>query len=307
MKKFIGFLVLLLAGSFAPLATAQTASTPFSSPEYYASSYNLWSINSQAANSYTFAGRSICTSSAQGQNFFVFNTNAPVLIADANSANSEIVTPSAIINTVGSCGVTIAPANLHYNFQLKSGTAGLQEAIDNLGGVQAYPAVIVLDRNWYSDANALPGTDAAAVIAAAKGNYGAVLENITSASPVYYVWNGTAYASGTWTNTAPTAAAGTAAGTGPTISNAGTSTATVGTVNLTAGTATTTGTLFTETWPTTGSFANAGSCTVASSGSNSFTAFTVATSYGSSARTLTVTATGAPTASTAYSFTYQCK
>ncbi len=75
---------------------------------------------------------------------------------------------------------------------------------------------------------------------------------------------------------------------------------------VTAGTATTTGTLFTET-AAANTINYAASCTVTSVGANSFTAFTVATSVSSGHNLLTVTATSAPTASTAYQFAYNCK
>ncbi len=302
MRKLKSILLLLTGALIAPLAVAQTATSPFTAPEYYASAFNLWSVNSQQPNTYIFQGRSICNSAAQGVNFFDFATNAPVFINDSNNANDERVTPSAITNTAGSCGVTISPSHTHNTFQMQSGTAGLQEAINTLKDQSAWPVVIVLDRNWYVNANQLPGTNANSVRGAATGDASVTLKDITTAGPTYYVWNGTAYASGSFTNAAPTPAAGAAAGTGPTISVAGTSTALIGTVNLTTGTATTTGTLFTATFA--GSFSYAGSCSVTSVGTNSFTAFTVATS---GSRTLTVTATSAPTASTAYSFAYNCK
>lgn len=317
MRKVIASILLLLAGAFnAPLAVsvfAQTSTTPFPVPIYYASAFGLWSLNGQAPNTYTFQGRSLCNSSGQNTPFFVFNTNATVWIADQTTANSEVVTPSAVVNTAGSCGVSVSPSNSHYTFQLKSGTGGLQEALNTVLSGGGTPALIALDRNWWTYANQVPGTSGATIIGAVKGGYGAILEDITTANPTFYVWTGTAYSSTAayWQNTAPTLAAGAAAGSGPTVSNNATSTALSGVANVTSGTATTTGTLFTETFPsnsgTTGSFQNAGTCTVTSVGTNSFTAFTVATSFTSSHRLLTVTATGTPTVSTAYQFSYNCK
>ena len=129
MRKAVLSFLLLLAGAAAPLV-AQTASTPFTAPLYYASAFGQWSVNGQSPNTYTFAGRSICNGSAQGLTFFDFATNAPVFIQDSNSSNNEVVTPSAIVNNAGSCGVSIAPSHNHYTFLLKSGTGGLQEAIN---------------------------------------------------------------------------------------------------------------------------------------------------------------------------------
>jgi len=307
---------LILAAIGAVAGFAQTANTPFSAPEYYASSFNLWSVNGQSPNTYIFQGRSICNSNAQNVPFFVFSTTGPVLIADATSANSEVVTPSAIVNTAGSCGATLAPSNNHYTFQLKSGSAGLQEAINSLQGQGAWPTLIDLDKNWWTIANQIPGTYGTAILAAAKGNMTVLLKDITTAPATFYVWSGTAYTAtnALSKNTAPTIAAGASAGSGPTVSNSGASTGITGIASVLTGTATTTGTIFTETWPavSAGGPQYDGTCVVKSSGANSYTTFTVATSDTGSGTTfqriLTVTeATAAPTASTQYYFTYTCK
>jgi len=311
----ITFLLLAAMGSVAPMADAQTASTPFTAPWYYASSFNLWSINQQSPNTYIFQGRTICNSQAQNINFFDFATNAPVLIADSNTAKSEVVTPSSIINTAGSCGVAIAPANNHFTYQLRSGTAGLQEALNVLKG-QAIPSLILLDRNWWAAANNMPGTNGVTILGAAVGDMTTVLEDITTSPALFYVWSGTAFTNtnAIQKNTAPTIAAGAGAGSGPTVSNTGSSTAIAGTASVLTGTATTTGTLFTETWPTVanGGPQYAGTCVVTSSGTNSYTTFTSAMSSSGSgttfARILTVTvATTAPVVSTQYFFSYNCK
>lgn len=317
MRKSLRTLAALFvtAALGAALAMAQTASSPFTASQYYASSFNLWSLPASSGgqpNNFVWPGRTVCNSAGQNLNFFVFSTTQPVLIQDANSANSEVVTPSAITSTSGSCGFTAAPSNTHYSFYVKSGTAGLQEAVNQLKDQSAWPAIIVLDRNWFATANTIPGTSASSILGAATGDGTVLLEDITQSPAVYYKWNGSAFSSttSTWTNAAPTAAAGTAAGTSPTIAIGAGSTALIGTVNLTAGTSTTTGTLFTLTYAATGSggfgYTATGSCTVTSIGSNSFTAFTVASSGGST-RVATVTATSAPTASTAYKFAYNCK
>jgi hypothetical protein len=239
-----------------------------------------------------------------------------VLIADANSTNSEVVTPSAIVNTAGSCGATVAPSHNHYNFAMKSGTAGLQDAITTLKGQGAWPATVVLDKNWWSIANQIPGTAATTILGAATGNYTVILKDITVAPAVFYVWSGAAYTAtnAIQKNTAPTIAAGAAAGGSPTVTNSATSTAIAGTANVLSGTSPTTGTIFTETWPTVanGGPQYDGSCTVTSSGANSYTTFTVAMSDTGSGTTfqriMTVTeATSPMVAATQYNFTYVCK
>ena len=305
MRKTLSSLVVALTfAACAAIGFAQTANTPFTSPWYYATSFQLWSINQQSPNTYIFQGRSLCNSQGQNMNFFVFNTNAPVLIADSNSSNSEVVTPSAIVNTAGSCGATVAPSHNHYTFQLKSGTAGLQEGINALDGQGAWPALLLLDKNWWTIANQIPGTTAATILGAAKGDASVMVEDITTLGPTYYVWNGSAYASGTWVNTAPTAATGAAAGTA--TSKVATGTALSGTYSFTTGTGTT-GTVFTETWANSGQFQAApGSCTVTSTGATAPPTLTVTNSY-SSHGIMTVSVASALASTTAYSFSWNCK
>ena len=303
-KALFSIVALILAAICAAPVSAQTAVTPFTAPWYYATSFQLWSINQQSPNTYIFQGRSLCNSQGQNLNFFVFNTNAPVLIADSNSSNSEVVTPSAIVNTAGSCGATVAPSHNHYTFQMKSGTAGLQEGINALDGQGAWPALLLLDKNWWTIANQIPGTTAATILGAAKGDASVMVEDITTLGPTYYVWNGSAYASGTWVNTAPTAATGAAAGTA--TSKVATGTALSGTYSFTTGTATT-GTVFTETWANSGQFQAApGSCTVTSTGATAPPTLTVTNTY-SSHGIMTVSVAAALASTTAYSFSWNCK
>lgn len=318
MRKLLSIISLVALALLAVCGTgfAQTASSPFSAPQYYASSFNIWSIQGQSPNTFIFQGRSLCNANAQNLTFFVFSTTGPVLISDSNSANSEVVTPSAIVNTAGSCGATVAPSHNHYTFSLRSGTAGLQEALNTLTQQGAYPTLILLDKNWWTIANQIPGTYATSILGAATGNYTEILEDITTATPTFYVWSGSAYTAtnAIQKNTAPTLAAGGGAGSGPTTSNAHTATAITGIASVLTGTSTTTGTLFTETWPTVanGGPQYDGSCVVNSSGANSYTTFTSAMSDTGSGTTfqriLTVTvATTAPIAATQYFFTYTCK
>jgi len=303
-KALFSIVALILAAICAAPVSAQTANTPFTAPWYYATSFQLWSINQQSPNTYIFQGRSLCNSQGQNLNFFVFNTNAPVLIADSNSSNSEVVTPSAIVNTAGSCGATVAPSHNHYTFQMKSGTAGLQEGINALDGQGAWPALLLLDKNWWTIANQIPGTTAATILGAAKGDASVMVEDITTLGPTYYVWNGSAYASGTWVNTAPTAATGAAAGTA--TSKVATGTALSGTYSFTTGTATT-GTVFTETWANSGQFQAApGSCTVTSTGATAPPTLTVTNTY-SSHGIMTVSVASALASTTPYSFSWNCK
>ena len=305
---------LILAAIGAPVF-AQVATQPFPAPQYYATSFQLWSVQADSPNTYYFQGRSRCNSQGQNQQFFVFATNAPVWIADANTANSEVKTPSAIQLTAGTCGVTIAPTNQHYNFSLRSGTAGLQEAINTVKAAGGIPAEIILDRNWWTIANNTPGTSGTSIIGAATGGPGVFITDITTTPYAKYVWTGSAYAVTypNWANNPPVLAAGAAAGSSPTVSVAAGSQQLSGIVNVKSGTATTTGTLFTLTFPTVanGGFQYQGTCTIASTGANAFTTFTEANTTTGSTTTLqriaTITVTATPAVSTQYQFSYNCQ
>lgn len=310
--KRITSIILAIAGLLsAPAASFAQSSThtPFTLTEYYAVDYAQWGIKSQSANTYLFSPGGLCLATASGTQFFPFATNAPILISDATPSNSEVVTPSSVTNIQSQCGFSASPTNTHTSFQIASGTAGLQEALNALavlgGKTTGYPAKIDLDRNWFAYAASIPGTTPTAILAAAKGNAHAIVVDQTTAGSTSYVWSGTAYTSGTWVNTVPTAAAGSAAGTSPTVGTP-TGTALSFTQPLTTGTATTTGTLFTETFASSSQFLYIPTCSVVSTGANSFTAFTVAVTRPSTSAIVTVTATAAPAVSTAYKFTVNC-
>ena len=309
MRKTLNALlsVLVLVASLGAPAFAQ-GNQPYQQRWYFASDFGQWSIVGAYANTYQWSPGTLCLVSANGSmpgSFFAFNTNAPVLIADSggSSANNEIVTPSTATFNNSSCSISVSPGNSHYSFQVLSGTGGLQEALNNISPTAPAPAVIWLDRNWYALANSLPGTTPAAVIAAAKGGVSRILVDNTTAGFTYYIWGGSAYASGTWLNTAPTAATGAAAGTA--TSKVATGSALNGTYSFTTGTATT-GTVFTETWATSNQFLYAPVCTVVSIGANTPPTLTITPTYGSSHALLTVSVASALTSTTAYSFQWAC-
>lgn len=196
MRKILGLTAaLILAAVGAVSGFAQNATSPFSATTYQAANFGTWSLQLDSPNTYIFQGRTRCNAMANNVPFFVFSTTGPVWIQDSNTANSEVVTPSAIVQTAGSCGVTVAPSNNHYTAWLRSGTGGLQEAINALGGSSAtvYPAEVILDRNWYAQAANVPNTTPAAIIAAAAGNAGTFLVDFTTAPNTYYVWDGVKY------------------------------------------------------------------------------------------------------------------
>lgn len=187
---------ILVALGCAP-AFAQSGQA-FPQKQYYASDYGVWSIPSQQANTYLFSPPGICqyTPPASGQ-VVPFATNAPVLIQDASASNSEIVTPSSVTNTGSQCGITVSPVNNHYSFNLRSGTGGLQEALNNIPSSAIYNTVVYLDRNWYTAINSIAAQvstqSAQAVIGSVAGSSNAVLIDNTTTPFTSYVWNGTKY------------------------------------------------------------------------------------------------------------------
>src|SRR6185437_13904551 len=81
-----------------------------------------------------------------GFSFQPLATNAPLLID--KGASQEVVVPSEVVCswTPGNCSVTVTLAQPHRApFELRSGSAGLQEAINFSG---ATGGTIVLDPQW---------------------------------------------------------------------------------------------------------------------------------------------------------------
>ena len=212
---------------------------------------------------YGCAFRAPCQAFAGGRQFAALAASAPVRIVDGATGNYETVTPSSVVVSATGCTATLAPANTHpVPYRIVSGSAGLQEAIN---------------------ATKLSGTfkagGSSAIIANAIGSTNLALVGSDACAVRLVRWNGTNYVTNS-TNTGgakPTAAAGAAAGTSPTISDTGNGNSL--SVALATGTATTTGTLFTATW-TASQFGTgvAPNCTVTSVGNNSPVAFTYAAS-----------------------------
>jgi hypothetical protein len=301
-------LIALVAICAAPVAVAQGNQT-FMQRWYFASDFGQWAVRGQQANTYQWSPGTVCLVSptgSAGAAFFPFATNAPVEIVDVTgpTTNNEVVTPSAVTNSNAYCTIAVSPGSNHYSFDVVSGTGGLQEVLNNISRTATAPAIVWLDRNWYALANSVPSTTPAAIIAAAKGGVSAILVDDTTAGFTYYVWNGSAYASGTWLNTKPTTAYGAAVGSPTGTSDTGT--ALTGIVKVTTGTGTT-GIVFTETWSTSNQFAYAPTCTVVLLGATAPPTLTVTPTYaGGTHAVLTVTVASAMASTTPYSFQWSC-
>jgi hypothetical protein len=310
MRKAFAVVALLFASTL--LAVAQGA---LPAVTVTAEQFNLWSLNSQAPNTYTFAGTN-CQSYPETNgvtgSYFVFGPTAtayPVLIRDANPANSEVVTPTSTSNVSGACGFA-ASAAAHTSFSVSSGTAGLQDAVGTLGSTAtpAIPWTVIIDRTYYQLVAGLPSRTVAGIIDALKGSVNVQLVDITTAPWSYYVYNGTKYVPRGGADTPPTlAVAGAGAGTSPTATSI-TGSSRAGTVAFTTGTTpTASAAVFTLTFPT---VANGGpsyaiACQFTSIGTNAYTTGTSATTGTPEVTTFTASTT-ALTASTAYVFNYHC-
>jgi hypothetical protein len=89
------------------------------------------------------------------QNKDPFNTNATVKIVDITSANTETVALNSKTYTGGLCTLSLANSNSHFTYHLRSGTCGLQEAINDIIGsvVTGTPGfnVVLVDQKFYDD------------------------------------------------------------------------------------------------------------------------------------------------------------
>ena len=189
MRKIVVTLVLAVATLLTGVATAQQQSV---GPEWvWAAKYNRWALPGVSPNTYTFNAATNCIVDPYSGRSFNFNTNAPVYINDLGlDSNSEIVTPTSIVTGVGTCGFAANPTHTHLGFQVQSGTAGLQEALNSfVGGSASYPGLILLDATWWGQANAI--STGTSIIAAASGSTKVQLWDVTSGT--MYKWNGSAY------------------------------------------------------------------------------------------------------------------
>lgn len=303
-------------GSIVALVLAATAAVPafaqaYPQKVYYASDYGTWQIKGQTANSFSFQPGTLCQvpSPASGA-FYPFSTNASVYVQDSTAANSELLTPSATTNTNALCSVTLTAVNNHFSFNLMSGTAGLQETLNQISSGNVYAAVVVLDRNWYQAVNSIPGQSGAAAILGATGSGAAILVDNTTAPYTFYSWNGTNYTPSASNATAPTPTAGAGAGGSPTIAIVAGSTGTSGAVTLTSGTSpTVSAAIMTLTWPAiaSGGFQYAPKCTISSVGTRVYTSgVTTATAGPPATAVLTASSTGLTASVSGYKFSYVC-
>ena len=143
----------------------------------YAANFAHWTASpTDMGNHWTNPAQ--CYGTSGGITYPIFGTGQPITIVDNGvPANTETVTASRATYTGSGCSVSLPATHPHSNYYLKSGTAGLWEAIN---WINAAPAVIVLTPDW----TALGGTTAM-ITASSPGANTTILDQRTSAAVAY--------------------------------------------------------------------------------------------------------------------------
>ena len=322
MRRIIAIVAFLLASLTPALVFAQGFNPAGAPPWVYADNYGRWAFQGQAPNTYTFSNVSGCQVTqlnfSNKPTFYAFGDTvalAPVLIADVNSAESEVVTPGSYLTpTQESCGPALSPANSHTTFTLQSGTGGLQEALNVTSGP------VILSGEWYKLISGIASLNATLTSAVTPAN---VIGSATCASTsqvidvttnpwTYYGCNAShALVVTNLASKAPTIVAGAGAGGSGVTTVVTGSNASTGTVRVTtAGTApTASGIIFTLTFPssTVGGYPYAPACTYTSVGATAYAgAVATATAGPPATSILTATATALTNSIATYAWTYSC-
>lgn len=204
---------------FAPAVLALAATCAWGQGQgsgiLYASDFNAWSLpqsTSPTAGMILWPS-AICNVSSTAYTFMAVKVGRPITIVDAVSSQTETVIPTSVTNNGGTCSVTAPMTYTHMSYSVRSGTAGLQEAIDFSSRVSG-GAVVVLTPAW-----TIAG-GSSGMITAATGQTSVSILDQRTATLCSYSWGGSAYAN-VGCNTAGSALTGVTASTG--ITGGGTS------------------------------------------------------------------------------------
>lgn len=122
-----------------------------------ASQYNYYidSLTGSGLGAYTFPPQVIYQALPLGGGKYLnpFNTNASVKIIDINSTLTETVAFNSNSCTTGAgvssaCTLSLANSNAHSSYILRSGTCGVREALNDLGG---NGGEVIVDQRFYDD------------------------------------------------------------------------------------------------------------------------------------------------------------
>lgn len=160
IATLVAAIALLTSAAFGQITQAQAGRYGLSAwaitGQRTASAFNydldsLFGGNAVGGGTYTFP-INVCTQALAfgSRNVNPFAANASIRIIDITSANSETVTPAATPVTYNgsTCTINFSPANTHSSFHLRSGTCGLREALNDMGGGGG---VAVVDQKFYDD------------------------------------------------------------------------------------------------------------------------------------------------------------
>lgn len=157
----------------------------------YASDFAAWSLpqgTGPANGMIAWPSAQVCQiSTVGGYSFTAPKVGRKLTIVDNGvPAHTETVTPTQVTVGPGGCSLTATMSYSHLSYTVKSGTAGLQEAIDYQTGLPQ-GALVVLTPAW---------TLAGGTTGMITGAYGTSLVSISDqrdAVLIAYTWNGSAY------------------------------------------------------------------------------------------------------------------
>lgn len=120
-----------------------------------ASQYNYYidsTFQTGVGAAFTFPSK-LCSSTLNfgaNRNVSPFATNASVKIVDVNSSNTETVNGVAPVFSGSTCNLPFSTSNTHTagSYTLRSGTCGLREALNDLGG---QGGEVIVDQRFYDD------------------------------------------------------------------------------------------------------------------------------------------------------------
>ena len=186
MKKILGLLIALTMLVTVVPGYAQGSNGGI----LYASDFAGWSLpqgTGPANGTIAWSDPSICRISSSGYNFVGPKVGRPLTIVDNGiPSHTETVLPSQVIVGPGGCSLTATMAYSHLSYSVKSGTAGLQEAIDYQTGL-TQGALVVATPEWTLAGGITP------MITGAYGTTAVSIEDARSPCLVAYLWSGSAY------------------------------------------------------------------------------------------------------------------
>jgi hypothetical protein len=164
-------------------------SKTFQASNYGSWSSNVYSANATGASSLVVSPTTVNTQT--GTQFIPFQISESVTF-DKGLATAETITitPSNCYASLGTPTCTLSGTFTYKHTagsSVSSGTYGLQEAINAAMSNPGIAGMVNIDATWL-------GPSGSSVITSVIGTTSVVIQDLRSGAPVYYQWNGTAYA-----------------------------------------------------------------------------------------------------------------